>query len=610
MAKGRPALSVCCLSGMPLARTAEILSLFRGVADEIVCAVDARVPSEEIHPLEAVADRVIRCELDAVSSSERNLAWLHAQCSGRWILRVDGDEVPSRTLLQRIGELVDGEDVLQYLIPRLWLWPDERHYVDEYPWSYDWQIRLIRNEPAFVRFEGMMHTSVSLALPYRRIDEPLYHLDCLVNSVEDRRAKADRYNLRRPGHVTERGFPVNGFYVPEDFSTHAPAPVPSDDLKAIEAVMTASARSTRRAGKALPLATLEETDRYWAGRVFNDDAYQARIQVLEPLQEISTGQRRDVLVKIHNDGSETWPWGDFPPTIRPASRWFLSDGQTIHVEGPRAALTADLHPGTSAIASVAVDAPDIPGDYVLELNLVHEHVRWFDAGARMPVRVTAATDVVIYDADFFEDKAAGSRASAQAVMDVVLALPIGPIASAVDVGCGIGTWGAELMARGIEVVGVDGSYVDTNTLHIPSSQFVAHDLTAPLDLKRRFDLVVSVEVIEHLSVEFERQFVADLVRHGDLVLFSGAIPGQGGLHHVNERWASHWVQLFSEHEYRLFDIIRPALWNDPAVEWWYRQNVMLFAQGAVADRIEQAGLPSMAVLDVIHPDLYKVVTGA
>ncbi len=583
--------------------------MFRAAADEIVCAIDARVPSQEIQPLEAIADRLVRCELDAVSSSERNLAWLHSQCSGQWLLRVDGDEVPSQALLQRLPELIAADDVLQYLIPRRWLWPDARHYLDEHPWSYDWQIRLIRNEPAFLRFEGVMHTSVSLALPYRSIEEPLYHLDCLVNSLEDRRAKAGRYEMRRPRHTTDRGFPVNGFYLPEDFSKSKPAGVPSDDLRAIDAVMTATARHTPPTRQALPLATLEETDRLWAGRVLDDDAYQARIRVLEPLNEMGAGQRCDVLVEIHNDGTETWPWGDFHPVIRAASRWFLTDGQTVHLEGPRTSLTADLRPRSAAIQGVAVCAPEQPGDYVLELNLVHEHVRWFDAGARIPVRVTAGTGGDVYDADFFEDKAAGSTSSARAVIGLVLALPIGRIATAVDVGCGIGTWGAELIRQGIDVVGVDGNYIDTNALHIPPSQFVPHDLTTPLDLDRRFDLVVSVEVIEHLSAEFERQFVADLVRHGDLVLFSGAIPGQGGLHHVNERWASHWVQLFADHGYRLFDVIRPALWKDSSVDWWYRQNILLFAKGAVADQIERAGLPTMPVLDVIHPDLYQLVTG-
>jgi hypothetical protein len=132
--------------------------------------------------------------------------------------------------------------------------------------------------------------------------------------------------------------------------------------------------------------------------------------------------------------------------------------------------------------------------------------------------------------------------------------------------------------------------------------FLPADVSEPLDLGRRFDLVQSLEVAEHLDASASDTFVDSLARHGDLVLFSAAIPGQGGRHHVHERWPSFWVQKFRAREFELFDIIRPRVWNDERIDWWYRQNVLLFARGVSAESLRAQEAVSMPVLDLVHPD--------
>jgi hypothetical protein len=125
-------------------------------------------------------------------------------------------------------------------------------------------------------------------------------------------------------------------------------------------------------------------------------------------------------------------------------------------------------------------------------------------------------------------------------------------------------------------LGVDGDYVDERALEIPRGRFLAHDLGRPLELARRFDLVVSLEVAEHLPPEPAESFVASLTTLGPIVLFSAAIPGQGSTSHLNEQWLSYWAQLFATRGYVHVDCLRRRLWHDESGAPWYAQNALLY----------------------------------
>lgn len=210
-----------------------------------------------------------------------------------------------------------------------------------------------------------------------------------------------------------------------------------------------------------------------------------------------------------------------------------------------------------------------------------------------------------YHKTFFSHVAAGSSASAQKV--VPLLLGVAEIRSVVDVGCGTGAWLAQFAASGIEdYLGLDGDYVDQGSLAIPKDRFRPTDLEQALDLGRRFDLATSFEVAEHLPAEIAPKFVRSLTGLAPLVAFSAAIPGQGGVGHVNEQWPDYWAGLFAAEGYDLVDWFRCRLWNDDSIEPWYRQNLVLFVE---RDRV--AGLKSdesgndRMPLRVVHPDIFS-----
>lgn len=192
-----------------------------------------------------------------------------------------------------------------------------------------------------------------------------------------------------------------------------------------------------------------------------------------------------------------------------------------------------------------------------------------------------------YSGDFYSYIDAGSRRSARTVAAILL--PEMTIASLLDVGAGHGAWAAEWLAAGVkDVLAVDGDYVRCDQLAVPARRFRAHDLATPLDLKRRFDLVQSLEVAEHLPAAKADLFVDNLVAHGDVILFSAAVPHQGGEHHVNEQPPEYWRRKFGQRGYRVFDFLRPRLAGHGEVMPWYRHNSYLYANAAGEKRLSQA----------------------
>lgn len=183
----------------------------------------------------------------------------------------------------------------------------------------------------------------------------------------------------------------------------------------------------------------------------------------------------------------------------------------------------------------------------------------------------------VYKDDFFRYIEEGSFASARE-MTPLLFNELQP-QSLLDVGCGRGAWAKVWSEVGVsDVHGLDGSYVDTGNLHIPRENFYQSDLSAPFDLGRRFDVVTSLEVAEHLPPDSSKDFVASLVKHSDIVLFSAATPGQGGENHINERPLEFWRSAFAEHRYYPYDFIRPLVVSNKKVNRWYRFNSLVYVK--------------------------------
>lgn len=212
-----------------------------------------------------------------------------------------------------------------------------------------------------------------------------------------------------------------------------------------------------------------------------------------------------------------------------------------------------------------------------------------------------------YSQQFYSNRHEQTVYAASTLLGLVLEQFPG-VRSAIDLGCGVGTWLQVLHEHGVDDVrGVDGPWVDQRLLEIPADRFVSRDFANQgFDAAdRRFDLAICLEFAEHIEASSAAALVQYLVSRSDLVLFSAAIPGQGGIGHVNEQWPPYWTARFAEHGYRVRDTLRPAVWTDERIPWWYRQNVMLFVGPQVTmppGRLDMAGVPA------VHPILLSLVS--
>lgn len=180
--------------------------------------------------------------------------------------------------------------------------------------------------------------------------------------------------------------------------------------------------------------------------------------------------------------------------------------------------------------------------------------------------------------------------------------------SVVDLGCAVGTWLSVFREHGVEdLLGMDGGHVDQDLLDISRDQFRVCDLEKPIQIEKTFDLAVSLEVAEHLAPSSAGVFVESLTRLAPVVLFSAAIPFQGGLHHVNEQWPQYWADLFARRNYLPIDCLRMFLWTKPHIAWWYSQNTMIYAKRDDISRYPElcAESSKLAVVPaLVHPTKY------
>jgi SAM-dependent methyltransferase len=202
--------------------------------------------------------------------------------------------------------------------------------------------------------------------------------------------------------------------------------------------------------------------------------------------------------------------------------------------------------------------------------------------------------------------------SAEIIIDILISFL--DVEAVLDIGCGDGRWLSVCRSKGVAtILGVDGPWTDPTGLLVPSEFIKIQDLSLPFDLDRRFSLVICLEVAEHVNKKFSDVFVDNLVHHGDIVLFSAAVPYQGGFRHINEQWQSYWASLFEARGFLNYDPLRGQIWNDRNVHFWYKQNTIMYinknkvdAIGKVSSYIKQKDIHGLP-LDIVHPEMYEVV---
>jgi hypothetical protein len=225
-----------------------------------------------------------------------------------------------------------------------------------------------------LRFRGRKHEHALPAHPRRFHDLTLWHLNLVLLSPEERRAKVEHNRAQLPGLVAAGGLELNqAYYRPEDAHDPPTEPVPEPDLALVRAMLAAAPTGEPRPAE-VPLGTRAEIEPLWAERPLDPDELDGAVAPLspEPLA-FAPGEHRTIYLRVRNRSCERWPWGlEQAPLVRLGSRW---DSPTVP-EG-RFAFPCEVPPGEERIVPVAVLAPEAPGRHSLLLGLLLEGVRWF-----------------------------------------------------------------------------------------------------------------------------------------------------------------------------------------------------------------------------------------
>ena len=370
----RATVSVACLTGGrdPL-RLAGILWLLRPVVDEIVVAVDDRNESSA-RVLAEVADRLVLFPHRA--PGDRPIPWLFGHCRSDWILNIDDDEVPSAALLGELPPLLQLPELTHCWIARRWLYPDPKTFLAEAPWDADYQLRLVRADPRFLRFSDEFHRPVICEGPMRFVDAPLWHLDTAVNSREQRLAKAAAYERARPGMRAGAYSHNTGYYVPELRSDLRLGAVPVHDRLLIGRVLEHTPMPVSAA--VIERGRREEIDAAWPGEPHPESLYDALIDLSGAPARLVAGVRQTIPARVTNLGNTPWRHGG---AITVGVRW---EGTG---EGVRSSLPATIGPGETVTIPVHLDPPSGSPVRELEIDLVHEHVRWFGKAQRLSFEI-------------------------------------------------------------------------------------------------------------------------------------------------------------------------------------------------------------------------------
>ena len=218
------------------------------------------------------------------------------------------------------------------------------------------------------------------------VEAPIYHLPFIVSSVEERRARAGRYEQLRPGLVAPTGLRANDALLPETLSELATAAVPIEDQHLLQSVL--SATGPAHGGTDVLPVSLPEMDSLWAGRELPESSLRARISMLGTPVPFYPGERRPAYFSVHNLGSELWGWDpSVGPYLHVVHRLLRSDGTPLDDWRP-SFFTEWVKPGMQTIVPGHIDGPSEPGRYKLEMRVRHAPERLFGEAQEIELTVT------------------------------------------------------------------------------------------------------------------------------------------------------------------------------------------------------------------------------
>lgn len=357
--KANPRLTLLVLAINAEKELARILPELRDIGDELVIGVDdtttdataevAREFTTRVYPVphEGFRGRGGANDLNAVEC-------MLPYCHGDWLLRVDQDETLSMLWHDPayVSSLLDDRAATQYGIPRRLVVPPGDRYICTGRWYPDYQSRLYRNIPSLIEFNRRPHDRPRIAGEGRLLsDSWILHWDAVWYS----RAHRDR----KVAFYWELG------YREEDYHLH--------DEEIFQ---------TRPLDYVYPSCATT-----MAEEPTGNSPFHAALEILDCPEALQAGKLEPILIGVKNNSDRVFrPSSTF---VRPANvllsyHWYTPDRQIYQWDGHRYDLPKPLRPGDFVSYCVNVMAPEQPGEYLFQPDLVEELVAWFSDHCQMP----------------------------------------------------------------------------------------------------------------------------------------------------------------------------------------------------------------------------------
>ena len=374
-----PGVSLVMLVNNPAHQVAAIAGLFRSYVDEIVIGVDHRVDPQTLEPIVHVADRCIRVKID---TNYANSSWLIKRANHEWVVVIDGDEVPSQSLLEFLPSLpsFDGR-ITHAFIQRRWVWPDINTYIANDPWRDDPQLRIIKRDSRILNWPTKIHESPIVDGPGVHLPQSIYHLDLVVNELEERRHKVELYERYSVEKHPLIGVSINrAYYLPEDLERSRKLNTSDDaDTRNMQKVITEALQEHgSQSIEPVEIVTASElvTDVHRVGFPINE--HECQLRIIEPPEIYRANQPTRVSVVVTNTGN--WPYQPYQGNKGIAIGWHLLDenGTVVVRDAGRSSLTIVLKPGETIVLPCEIEIPIKLKNFRISFDLVEEGYAWFD----------------------------------------------------------------------------------------------------------------------------------------------------------------------------------------------------------------------------------------
>lgn len=160
-----------------------------------------------------------------------------------------------------------------------------------------------------------------------------------------------------------------------------------------------------------------------------------------------------------------------------------------------------------------------------------------------------------------------------------------------DFGAGLGQWGVGKK----NYIGIDYR-APKESLLIDPENYVDWDLRTPLNglPLPKAEIALCLETAEHIEENYADILVDNIVSSCTkeaTIIFSAAVPSQGGNNHCNEQFQSYWGEKFAKRGFWPVNSYLPEIRGNKNIKSWYRQNVVIYRRATSGELVEDYVLP-------------------